>query len=470
MSFRLTGLMAVLLLLAGGYYYLSEVRGAAEREEARVAAGRMLPLVLGDVSRLALRFDDSAVVVARSTEGWQILEPVCTRADSEEIEFILRDLRQLANAQVVAEGAQIREGRARLSDFGLDRPDDYIAITRTDGSADTLFWGDQSPTGSYRYVRRSGTMSVMTARSWDRHPFVRSLLGLRDRQIARIVPDSVRRIEVRQNGDRVVVALDHGVWQQLRPVEDLGDAEAIERFAKRLSVAQASDVAAEELADPLRFGLAEPRLTVIVDQGPSLGLEQVQIGKPVHDGRGAPSYAWNPDMAPVFQVDEPLVRDITRALTELRYRQIFGFPRAGIDRVRLEQAGGVVECRRDTVYGGWLVEEPKFQMVDASVVEVFIRRIWGLTAKAFVAERLETPALYGLDPPHARVSLWREGELVREVQVGARDRRVYAKADHRPEVVELEPNDAGKLNLELTPVVVNGTVADTVRMGSPDAR
>ena len=116
------------------------------------------------------------------------------------------------------------------------------------------------------------------------------------------------------------------------------------------------------------------------------------------------------------------------------------------------------------------MEEPKFQMVDASVVEVFIRRIWGLTAKAFVAERLETPALYGLDPPHARVSLWREGELVREVQVGARDRRVYAKADHRPEVVELEPNDAGKLNLELTPVVVNGTVADTVRMGSPDAR
>jgi hypothetical protein len=470
MSFRLTGLMAVLLLLAGGYYYLFEVRGASERGEALAAAGRMLPLASGEVSRLTLRFSDSTIVVARFPEGWRIIEPVPTPADSGEVEFILRNLHRLANEQVVADETRISQGQARLSDFGLDLSDTYIAVARTDGSTDTLFWGDQSPTGSYRYVRRSGTMRVMTAQSWHRHPFEQGLLGLRDKGIAHIVPDSVRRIEVLQEGVRVVVSLNHGTWGLVHPAADLGDTEAIERFVRRLSVARASDIAAEELTVPDLFGFADPQLTVILDQGSSLGLETLLIGKRVHEGRGAPSYAWNPEMAPVFQVDEGLVRDVTSALTNLRYRQIFGFPRTGIDRVRLEQTGGTVECRRDSVYGGWLVVEPKLQMVDDSAVEAFIRDLWGLTAKAFVSERLEKPALYGLDPPHARVSLWRDGGLVREVQVGARDRRVFAKVDHRPEVVELEPSDAARLNLKLTPVVMTGTVADTIRLVSPDAR
>ena len=69
---------------------------------------------------------------------------------------------------------------------------------------------------------------------------------------------------------------------------------------------------------------------------------------------------------------------------------------------------------------------------------------------------------WGLDRPSARIAVWSGTRLVREVLTGAVDGRIYAKADHRPEVVEIDPNRARRLNMELVSVVPDSVTADTI--------
>jgi hypothetical protein len=392
------------------------------------------------------------------------VQPIRTPADAAEIAVLLKSLRQLPFEQVVADGDEISDGRARLSDFGLAAPRAFMAVRRADGSADTLYWGDRSPTGAYQYVRRSGGTAVLAVQAWLRQPLDRGVFSLRDRHLVRLEPDSVRSIEIRSGQARVAVSRANGTWRLVRPVEDLGDAEAIERVIGRLNNAQATGIAAERFEGPAEFGLDVPRAVIRVDLGPSLGTREIRIGAHVTPEGRVSHYVRNPEREPVFEVDKGFVADVVKSASDLREKRIFGFLKPGIDRVRLERPGHLVECRRDSAVGGWIVVSPKLHLVKGAKVDYFIHSVWGLKATAFVAEAPDVPENWGLDPPAARISLWRGDELVRAVSLGRRGNRIFARADHRPEVVEIARDDATRLHLELVPVVGEDVKPDTVRL------
>ncbi len=462
MSIRFTGLLAVLLSLLGGYYYLFEVRGRGDRSRAAYLATRVMPVATGEVRRLTLRMGDSTIVVERvSPRGWEIEVPLQTPADPGEIEAVLRNLRELGNEQVVADSVRIQSGEVGLADFGLSNPLGYIAVEMADGRRDTLYWGDRSPTGSYHYVRRAGRLDVMTTRAWSHNPFKRGVFGLRDRRVATVLPDSVRSIEIRSGPSSVVVSRALGVWRLEQPVRDLADQVAVNRVVRRLAGGRAVAIGAEMLTDPQTYGLSPPRVQVLVDHGPVLGVERISVGRRSDETRYPPSYLHNPELSPLFIVDSTFVADMMKTASDLRFKTIFRFERKIVDRVRLEQGSQAIECRRDSTSNEWQVFEPKLHIVLQSKVENFIDQVHTLSAKAFVADSLSTPKRWGLRRPSAHIALWAGNRLVREVRIGAVERRIFAKADHRAEVVELTARDAKRLNLELISVVPDSVTADT---------
>ena len=99
--------------------------------------------------------------------------------------------------------------------------------------------------------------------------------------------------------------------------------------------------------------------------------------------------------------------------------------------------------------------EPRFHIVSAENVAELIGEVQELEARRFVAETLEAPEAYGLDVPTIQVKLWTAGRLVREVLMGKKGDRVYAKGDHRPQVVEVRKSILSKLNLNLIAVAPN---------------
>lgn len=452
-----------MLLLAAlvGFVYFYEIRGADERYRARVTAGRLLNLDEAAVSALTVHRGDTTIVLRKSGAAWRILQPVATGGDDGEIVGLIRTLRSMDLERVVADSARIARGEARLSDFGLDRPNLSLAITQTD-RVDSLFWGDRSPTGRYGYVRWSGHPGILAVGAPFRLRLEKGLFQLRDKRVADFNPDAVRKVEIARGGSRVVVEMLSDEWRLTFPVNDRTDAAEVRKLINRLRTAEFTRVVAEASRERGEYGLEEPTLTVSIFDGERERKKTIVIGRRKEGSRFPPFFAAFSGKPMVFLVDSTFVADIRKTASDLRFKRIFAFDASGVDRLKLAYRDRVVECVRDSTGNAWQVLQPKFHIVLEHRIRHFFRTIELLEAEAFVAEELKSPEAFGFDRPALVVTAWRGGATAQKLTVGERDGNVYARGLHRTQVAQIDHRVLTKLKLELVSVRPDVVRPDTI--------
>ena len=147
MRWQTTLVAALLLALAGGFYYVYEVRLGPEREKTETRKGRIFTAETADVTAMALTRTDDRVKAAREGESWQLLEPVKAKADRGPVE---ETIRTVVTAKMDRE---IDPAPKSLADFGLDPPVAEVDLTLKDGKHVTLQLGGKSPTGVWVYAK-----------------------------------------------------------------------------------------------------------------------------------------------------------------------------------------------------------------------------------------------------------------------------------------------------------------------------
>jgi hypothetical protein len=101
-----------------------------------------------EVVRIELRSKDrEAITCIKQERDWRIVEPVRKKAKNYEINGMLQKLYELKTRRFVTEKA------ARLSMYGLDRPDVEITMTFEDGSKKTLRVGKNLPDSDSAYAK-----------------------------------------------------------------------------------------------------------------------------------------------------------------------------------------------------------------------------------------------------------------------------------------------------------------------------
>ncbi len=457
MGFKTTGVLAVLFIALLGFFYFYEIKGGEERKEAEAEAKKVLQIDDKQVTRLTVQRRDTTVVVAKEGEGWRVLAPLKTEGDRANIESLLRTVNNLERVQVVADEAAVAGGAVDPGDFGLGERPDITVVLEQEGRRDTLFFGDKSPTGSYAYLRMSGSPEILAISSWRKSSFDKGLYDLREKRVMPFDRDAVRKIELSYDGQTIVMLKQGEEWQLEKPVAERGDSETIRRFLSRLWTARAKRFAAEEATDLAPYGLDNPWMRVSVYEGEGLALKEAIVGDAVRAGRINRYYVKYAAKSPILMVDSSFVVSMKKSLSDLRYKKIFAFDAGGIDRVTLVYPDSTVDCKRDTSGAVWTAVEPRFHIVSDENVAELIGEVQELEAKSFVAETLDAPEAYGLDVPAIQVKLWAAGRLVREVLVGKKGDEVYAKGDHRPQVVEVLNSILGKLKLDLIAVAPTAT-------------
>ena len=302
MSLRTTGGLVLLLAALVGFVYFYEIRGADERFMAQARAGRLLPLKAEAVTGLTVQRGDTTIVIEKSAEGWRILQPVATGGDDGEITGLIRTVQNMDLERVVADSVRIARGQARLSDFGLDRPNLALAIKQA-GRVDSLFWGDRSPTGRYGYIRWSGHPGILAVAAPFRMRLEKGLLRLRDRRVADFNRATVRKIEIARGDARVVVEKLSEAWRLTYPVNDRTDSDEVQKLIKRLYTAEFTRVIAEGPGQAGDYGLESPTLTVSIFDGPDERKKTVRIGRRMGASRFPPFFAAFSARPMVFLVD-----------------------------------------------------------------------------------------------------------------------------------------------------------------------
>ena len=92
MSFKTTGILALLLAILGGYIYLFEIQGWEEKEMAEEAARKVAQVKKGGVTELRLDTKVESISAVRDGFAWRIISPIETEANFEVLEGLINSV------------------------------------------------------------------------------------------------------------------------------------------------------------------------------------------------------------------------------------------------------------------------------------------------------------------------------------------------------------------------------------------
>ena len=454
MGFRSTVILAALLVALLGYLYFFE-ESKRDRALATSEARRILPVDEGALTRIVVNRRDTAMVFTRSGQGWRILEPIEADADKAEIAALVRSLKYIENKGRVADS-----GDVNLEDFGLSPPDISIVLSYGRGRADTLRWGDKSPTGRYAYLQVSGGIGIVKADSWAKGAIDKGLFRYRHKKAIRFEKSLVQRLEIEDNGALFSARREGKGWQIMAPISERADGQMLDRLINRIHTTRLKRFP----EDTTRTGFDPPRFRISLFEGEGDESKTLLIGNRAGDDKDPSFFASSGSS--VFVVDSMLVRDVRKLVSDARIKLVFGFVRSGVDSIFLAYRDSMVICVRDSVSTDWLVHEPALHLALDKAVQKLITEVLRLEAKRFVAESCEDPSAYGLDRPVFVAEFFQDKKLLQRLKVGGKGRAVYAVGQNRPQVVELVPSDLRKLKLKLLSVRPQVVDPDTIQLGS----
>ncbi|MBI3025302.1 MAG: DUF4340 domain-containing protein, partial [Candidatus Tectomicrobia bacterium] len=251
--------LALLLILAvaGGAYYLYDVKWASEKREREERALKVLKGIdTKSLMRISVDRKEEPYQMIRTEKGWRFVKPVDAAVDEEAIERLLKAAAAMKEEKRVGSAAGSAE-------FGLNNP--YLKLTFGFKGQDdvVLSLGDLTPTREFRYasVKDGG---VFTLPLNDYSPFNHKVFNMRDRSIVNLDAEKVKKIVVEPRGKTpfTVVRQDKDTWELTTPVQDRADSVESEGIASTLRWEKAHRFVEEDPKDLAKYGLAPARQVV----------------------------------------------------------------------------------------------------------------------------------------------------------------------------------------------------------------
>ena len=448
MGFRTTAILGILFLALLGFFYFYELEVAEERRRAAEQEKSVLRIETEAITRVEITWADTLLVAVKEGKHWQILEPIRFDGDDGNFHGVTQIVGELDKQRVIAERASVEGGEVDLSEFGLAEPEIVLVIHQAGEDPDTVYVGDKTPSGGYFYLRRSGNPEILMSSGWRKDFFQKGLFYLRDKQILPFkVLEDIGRIEVASDG-RLVEAVKQGEsWYLQKPASNRADGDAVRGFLNRVRSGRILEFVDEGGEDLAPYGLDRPSARISLFERSEK--KTLILGDSTAVNGNTRYYGKYLGRSPIFLIDKSLAAQLLASSSNLGHKQIFGFERAGVNRISLVYPDSTVHCEIDTRSNEWVVLSPASRLVLSSNVEGLIQQASAITAKRFVSEAVDDPGRYGLDEPIVRASFWKGTVLRREITVGKVGDVIYASSDASPPVVELHEAALNELALEL---------------------
>jgi len=385
---------------------------------------------------------------------WFVTHPIETKADSQEIEGLLSELRALQVSTFEADQADASTP-ARLEKSGLDSP--RIQIKLIDGSNTyALDIGSEglAENGTQRsvYVKSVHQQAIYTVRDAMYTRLNKSVFDLRDKRIIDFQRTDTIRIEIAQNKQITVCTknYDNNTWELQIPTGRGGVTESVRADAKAvddLLFGVDSLEAAAFVEDPVlnlaSYGLDPPSIKVTFTQRGEETPAILIIGNDTTDGT---FYVKAEQSDQVARVERTLIDKIALGAAWLRDKQVLNFHIDDAVRLTLLHGEESLTCQR--LGTNWRLTAPVKEEANNAEVNAIIYELDDLMAAAYVQnEPALTDAITGFRTPQIQITVELRNQKVYTVQVGnpvEASGHFYARLQHEPNLIFL-------LNAELVP-------------------
>ena len=155
---RWTTIVVLVLLVAGlgGFYYYDTYSLEPAREKKESVKGRLWSdLEPKEVEGVTIKRKGETLRIKRTDSGWELLEPVKTRADRGAVDGLVTSL---STARVDRE---VASSPASLDEFGLKTPEVEVTVDVKGKPPRQLLVGGKSPTSAWVFAKEPAKPAVV---------------------------------------------------------------------------------------------------------------------------------------------------------------------------------------------------------------------------------------------------------------------------------------------------------------------
>lgn len=405
MNLRRTALLALAVVLVGGFYWWYEVQGVKRRQAAEERLSRLLKVEPGEVSAVELRRAGLTWRAARRDGRWRLVSPVEAPADQKALDGLIQEASRAKKLKEIAGSP------SDLGAFGLKEPRMVVTL-EAGGALHRLELGSDSPTGQGVYARAGEAHPVVLADRAVERAADKELVEFRDRSLFEATLEEVSGFRIEKGGKALAVErTGDKAWRMKEPLEAAADRVAVEDALRALLAGQVGEFIDTPKGDPAAYGLGSPRAAVNLSRADGLKLEPLFIGKAEEAGGKKPTgrlYARRGKAGPVLVVEEKLLKELPEGATALRERSLFAYGLSDVERLEAALAGErVVVVRRGD--RDWAMTSPIEATADEQAVRSLLWDLKDLKADKFLEGADPAGKSFGLGEDALRYSVFLKG-------------------------------------------------------------
>jgi hypothetical protein len=213
-NIKLIVVLTVVLLGLGGIATWDEWKTKEEDKETKTK-NKLTSILPDQVSEFiytatpeeveAATDGDSLEVRLAKVDGvWMINHPIAIAADGPAVDNLLKAVSDYTYASVVS------PDRATWKNFGLDSPKVKLILKTTDGTEETLLFGNKAPVGYNSYLATSASDNVLMGSQHIAVAVSKTLHDLRSKSMVKIDEPEIKSLEYKSSGGTDVSLIKEG--------------------------------------------------------------------------------------------------------------------------------------------------------------------------------------------------------------------------------------------------------------------
>lgn len=214
--------------------------------------------ITNEYGKYTVKYGDSIVVEGKDIEK-----------DDEKLKYLLTEI-----SSMYAEDTVPYEDKS-LSQFGLDIPVATLDIALINGELRNLYVGNETPSGSGRYVKYMNEKKVYIVNSYSLNSILRKLDYYRNTDLFSVDIPSVTDLSFEKNGKKVSFKKNtqdknpntFAAFSMITPYNWDADASEIEKVLNHLNELQISEYVEDNLSDLSKYGIGNGKITVRENSG-----------------------------------------------------------------------------------------------------------------------------------------------------------------------------------------------------------
>ena len=382
----------------------------------------------------------STINCEKRDETWHVIHPLEAKADTQDIEDLLSELRSLKVSTFEADGA---DTKAQLEKLGLDAPRIQVELTdRNKTYAIDIGASIPAENGTHGRVYVKTTVyqdAVYTVDDGIYHLLNQSVFDLRDKRVMDFQRIDTIRFEIKQDEETTVGTRNYDdTWELQTPTGKVkADADAVSDLIFGVDSLEAAAFVDGPNHNFVSYGLAPPSIKVEFRQRGEERPAVLFIGNRTQDGT---VYVKSEQSEQVVRVKPALIDNIALGAAWLRDKRVLNFHIDDAIRLTSTLAGeALFTCQR--LGTNWRLTAPVQEDANNAAVNAIIYALDDLRAAAFVGRKsTPTDAATGFSPPNVQLTVELRNQKIYTLQVGNRvdaSGRFYARLQHEPNLIFL---------------------------------